>query len=156
MELGRFYFISPKYFEQFPSATLMINRQVSDGQLHNRPYLLAFSDKEGVYWAVPISSRVDKFKEMYARKVHKYKRCDTIDFCEVLGHTKAILIQNMTPVTDEYIQNTYFDGNKNPIQLAYKDNKRIVRRAKKVLELQRKGYDLIWGKPLEIENELAK
>lgn len=155
MNIGHFYFLRSDYFTEFPSTNLMSNNATAEGQPHNRPYFIAFSEN-GFYWAIPISSKVGKFSEIYARKVAKHKRCDTIDFCEILGRKKAILIQNMTPICDKHILNEYVDANNNPVQLPYKDNKRVVRKAKKVLELQRKGYDLIWGKALEIADELTK
>lgn len=149
MVVGHFYFLRSEYFEKFPSTNLMNNHSAETG-LHNRPYFIAFKENENVFWAVPISSKVRKFADMYARKVARHKRCDTIDFCDILGRKKAVLIQNMIPVSDEYVLNEYADPNDNPVQIAHKDNKRIVRKAKKVLELQRKGYDLIFSDVFEI------
>lgn len=156
MNIGHFYFITQEYFEHFSDNNLMSNHLKNDHGEHNRPYLLAFSEKEGVAWAIPISSKIRKFSDMYTHKVAQNKRCDTIDFVSVLGHKKAILIQNMTPVSEKYLLKEYVDSNANPVKLAYKENKRIIHKAKKVLALQRKGYDLIWGKALEIESELTK
>ena len=62
---------------------------------------------------IPFSSQVSKFKDIYDNKIKKYKRCDTIVFGEVLGHEKAFLIQNMCPITAEYMKNEYFDAKAN-------------------------------------------
>ena len=83
---------------------------MAEGISHDRPCFCAFQDsKTGLFWLVPISSKIQKFRRIYQNKVNKYGRCDTIDFGYVLGHEKAFLLQNMCPVLDRYIKNEYFD-----------------------------------------------
>ena len=60
---------------------------------------------------VPISSKANKYKNIYNRSIEKYNKCDNISFCYVLGEQKAILPQNLFPVTKEYIGNIYIDKN---------------------------------------------
>jgi len=105
-------------------------------------------------WLVPISSKISKFERVYKDKINRYGKCDTIDFCNILGHKKAVLIQNMFPTNKEYILNEYLDEHDNPVQLADKTRKRIIHKAKKVLALHRNGYGLIFGDVLEIEKKL--
>lgn len=64
---------------------------------HQRPCFCAFTEDNSIYWVIPISSKVDKFEEVYNDKIKRYGKCDTIDFCHILGHKKAVLIQNMIP-----------------------------------------------------------
>lgn len=106
---------------------------------------------------IPISSRVEKFKEIYNSKIQKYGRCDTIVFGNVLSHEKAFLIQNMCPVTSSYVKNEYIDKKSNiPVQVAGNFEKELVSKAKKVLALQRKGIKLIFPDVLKIESEILK
>ncbi len=154
MDIGHFYFLKPDYFTRFPSSDFMDNHSEVDAQLHNRPYFFAFTEGNDIYWLVPISSKIKKFERIYSEKINKYGKCDTIDFCDILGHRKAILIQNMCPVTADYILNEYCDSADQPVQISEKIRKRIIRKAKKVLALQRKGYDLTFGDILKIETEL--
>lgn len=87
MEIERFYFINNQYFIDFPDKSLMKNREVINGEVHDRPCLYAFHDTDtGIMWAVPFSSKVSKFKEIYQNKIKKYGKCDTIDFGYVLGY----------------------------------------------------------------------
>ena len=87
---------------------LMSNKETVNGQAHDRPCFYAFEDANtGLYWIIPISSQVSKYKN-YA-KIAKYKRCDTLTFGKVLGKEKAVLIQNMCPITSSYIKNEYID-----------------------------------------------
>ena len=92
----------------------MKNKETVNGQVHDRPCFYTFQDNStGIYWMIPFSSQVSKFKKIYNSKIQKYKCCDTIAFGEVLGHEKAFLIQNMCPITSEYIKNEYIDSNAN-------------------------------------------
>lgn len=156
MNIGHFYFLKPKYFLDYPSSTLMNNRAELDMQEHKRPCFCAFTENNSIFWLVPISSKVDKFEKVYQEKIKRYGKCDTIDFCYILGRKKAALIQNMCPVTEEYILNEYLDPHNNPVQICDKNRKRIISKAKKVLILQRKGIDLLFGNVLEIEKKLLR
>ena len=149
MDIGHFYFLKPDYSTQFEFSHFMNNHEDE----RNRPYFCAFKDKD-LYWLIPISSKLAKFERVYRNKIDKYGKCDTIDFCDVLGHRKAFLIQNMCPVTPEYITNEYCDADSHLVQIADKSRKRIASKAKKVLALHRKGYNLIFGDVFTIEKEL--
>lgn len=87
----------------------------------------------------------------------KNKKCDTIVFGEVLGYEKAFLIQNMVPIIPYYIEKEYIDKNCNKSVLINNilQNK-IDRRAKKVIELQRNGINLIFPNVIKIEKELLE
>lgn len=157
MEIGCFYFISPQYFQDFSNTNLMQNKPKSDGHEHNRPAFMAIKGiSKDIYWVVPISSKVDKFTRIYQNKVQKYGKCDTIDFAYVLGQKRAFLIQNMFPITDKYILNRYNDRNSVKVTIDNVSMKRITQKANKVLTLHRKGFNLIYGKVLEIEKNMLK
>lgn len=87
MEIGHFYYIDDSYFMDFPDEYLMKNKERVDGQPHDRPCFYAFKDTAtGIYWMIPFSSQVAKFKKIYDNKMRRYKKCDTIVFGEVLGY----------------------------------------------------------------------
>ena len=93
MDNGHFYFINDQYFIDFPDPYLMQNKEVINGQEHNRPCFYAFEDSnnKGLYWMIPFSSQTNKFHKIYSNKIAKYGKCDTIVFGKVLGHEKAFL-----------------------------------------------------------------
>lgn len=156
MDIGHFYFINNQYFIDFPDKNLMKNRETINGIVHDRPCLYAFQETAtGIYWTVPFSSKVSKYKQIYQNKVVKYGKCDTIDFGYVLGHEKVFLIQNMCPVSDKYINNEYISNNV-PVQLDFNTQQRIIKKAKKILQLQRKGLSLVFPDVLYIESQLIK
>lgn len=105
MNKGHFYYINDQYFIDFSDNYLMKNKEVINGQVHDRPCFFAFKDSQtGLFWMIPISSRIEKFQKIYSNKIKKYGKCDTIVFGEVLGYKKAFLIQNMCPITNHYIK----------------------------------------------------
>ena len=156
MQEGHFYYLSDQYFVDFPDTCLMRNKEVVNGKPHNRPCFYAFKDSStGLYWMIPFSSQVDKFRAIYNKKVKKHKCCNTIKFGYVLGHEKAFLIQNMCPVTDKYILNKYLYGSgQTPVRIDNLLAKNLVADAKRVLLLQRQGVKLIFPDVLKIEAEL--
>lgn len=156
LDIGGFYFIADRYFTDFPDDKLMRNKEHIGGQNHNRPCYYAFSDHPtGLFWLIPISSQIEKFRQVHDSKVSKYGRCDTIHFAHVLGEIRAFLIQNMCPVTEEYIIHRYVDASTDsPVRMNAKPAAEIEKKAKKVLVLHRQGKSLIFPNVLEIERQL--
>lgn len=154
---GFFYFIKDQYFADFQDKYLMTNKEILNGNEHNRPCFYAFKDTETcLYWLIPFSSQIEKFERIYQNKIIKYGHCDTICFGKVLGYQKAFLIQNMCPITDKYLQKCYTDSKNNPIRMNKTFEEKLIKQAKKVMKLQRQGYKLIFPDVLYIESVLLK
>lgn len=158
MEKGHFYYIKDQYFIDFPDEYLMQNKERINGQLHDRPCFYTFQDSiSGLYWMIPFSSQILKFKSVYNRKIQRYKKCDTIVFGEVLGREKAFLIQNMCPITPQYMKNEYIDSKTNiPVRIDGVLEKELREKAARVLALHRKGVRLIFPDVLNIEAKLIE
>lgn len=157
MTKGNFYFIKTEYFKKFNDLNLMKNKENNEKDNHNRPCYYSFQDnKTKLFWMIPFSSQVDKFKKIYSAKIAKYKKCDTIVFGKVLGFEKAFLIQNMCPITEQYILNEYHDTNNNPVRIDSNLEKELTKKAKRILLLQRKGLKLVFPDIISIENQLLK
>lgn len=158
MDNGHFYFINDQYYIDFPDKMLMQNRETINSQAHDRPCFYTFYDEStGLYWMIPLSSQVSKYRKLYNQKIQKYKRCDTLEFGYVLGHEKAFLIQNMCPITPNYIKNEYIDNFANiPVRVDGALEKKLIKKSKRVIALQRKGVKLIFPDVLSIEAKLLK
>lgn len=157
MEKGRFYFLVDKYFIDFPDPSLMQNKESEDGTVYGRPCFYAFKEKDSeIYWMIPISSKVEKYKEKYREKVAKYGRCDTIAFGWILDQERAFLIQDMCPAIDEYIGEEYNYSIKNhlPVEMSRKEKATIESKAKRILYYVRGGKHLVFPDILKIEKEL--
>ena len=156
MNTGHFYYIKDQYYIDFPDDKLMRNKERVNGQPHDRPCFYAFKDEStGLYWMIPFSSQVEKFRGYYNSKIARYGKCDTIPFGEVLGFEKAFLIQNMCPITENYIKNEYIDSRASvPVRIDGRFETELISKAKRVLALQRKGVKLVFPDVLNIEKEL--
>ena len=70
MEVGHFYYIDDSYFVDFPDPYLMKNKETVYGKVHDRPCFYTFQDNSmGIYWMIPFSSQVSKFKKIYNSKI---------------------------------------------------------------------------------------
>ena len=158
MDVGNFYYLTDQYFVDFPDQYLMQNKGTVNGQIHDRPCFFAFVDQStGLYWMIPFSHDVQKYRVHYNKKMQRFGKCDTIDFGYVLGHEKAFLIQNMCPVTTKYIKNKYIDRQSTlPVRVDGAFEKNLIAKARMVLALQRQGKKLIFPDVLKIEAELLK
>lgn len=107
MITGNFYYISDVYYEKFRACNLMGNKEDDESGKHGRPCYYCF-EQAGFFWMIPISSQVSKYKSLYDEKMLRYGgNFDGIRFGYVNGEERAFLIQNMCPVTEEYIESEY-------------------------------------------------
>ena len=59
----------------------------------------------GIYWIIPLSSQIDKYKRIVENKEKVGKPCDIIHIVKLDdSRQSAFLIQDMFPITDEYIE----------------------------------------------------
>ena len=158
---AQLYFLSDQYYLDFPDDRLMKNKDVIEGVPHNRPCFFAFHDSKisDIYWIVPISSKIEKFKQLERDKIKKYGRCNTIRFGTVLGRETAFLIQNMGPATEKYLT-AYIDKNKDPIRIDDRLAADIVKNARAVLGMAKRGAKVIFPDVFKIyhglEDQLVK
>ena len=74
--------------------------------------------------------------------------------CKFLGYKKAFLLQNMCPITERYIANQYFDAHHRPVQLDRFTVNLLIEKAKYVLNLYKRGFDIIFPNVRLIESRL--
>lgn len=156
MDAGNLYFIKDSFYDDFKHDDLKPNKSVdTNGNIHNRPCYYAFKE-DNINWMVPVSSQISKYKRIYNNKTKDGKDCDTIVFGYVKGNENAFLIQNMIPVTDEYVNNMYIDkATGDPIKINEKTKKELNAKIRKVLRLTRNDDAKIVFTPiLEIEAKL--
>lgn len=158
MKNGYLYFIKDSYYEEFQHKNILPNKIPDEnGELHERPCYYTFKEKD-IIWMIPVSSRVEKYKKIYEKKTQNGKDCDTLAFGYVKGNENAFLIQNMIPVTEDYINNIYTnktDGK--PIELNKKIKKELNAKVRKVLRLTRNNIaNIVFTPILEIERKLKE
>ena len=157
MPTAQLYFLSDQYYLDFPDDKLMKNKDMINGVPHNRPCFFAFPDFKvpKIYWIVPISSKYDKFKQIEEKKIQKYGKCNTIRFGTVLGRNTAFLIQNMCPATEEYLT-AYIDKNDQPIRIDARIAADVVKNAREVLSIAKRGAKVIFPDVFKIYRVLEQ
>lgn len=94
----------------------------------------------GLYWMIPLSSRIDKYQRIIENKEKCGKPCDIIHIVELDGNRKsAFLIQDMFPISEEYIEREYTITNNHLILTSEHSAKDIDRKARKVLGMLKRG-----------------
>ena len=139
---GHFYFIKDEFYEALSDCNLMSNKEVTQESMGGRPchYCIEYN---GLYWLIPISSKVDKYKRIYDQKVKKRGRCDTLRFGYVNGKERAFLIQNSFPITAQYVDNEYRIQNGTvAVQISEDLAKELDSLMRKVIRLYENGITL--------------
>ena len=132
---GYAYHIKDSYFKVANDPFLMQNKE--DGKY--RPILYCVKDEHAeIYWMVPITSQYEKFAEIRNKIIHSGKKCKGIVLGEYDDRRAAFLIQNMFPVTKEYIDHIHIK-NENPVPVRKELQKVIEKNVKSFLALNAKG-----------------
>lgn len=146
IDVGCFYFIKDSFFDIIDDAELMKNKE--NGV--KRPCYYCFKSKENdkIIWFIPVSTKIEKYQKIYNNKIQKQIKLgktpsiDTIVFGYVANTYSTFLIQNMFPVTEEYIESQYIK-NKVAIKVSKKLQIEITSKANKVINLYNHGMKKI-------------
>lgn len=143
LETGKFYFIKDNYYEKFNNCNLIGNK-VINGEHRGRPCFYCCEIK-GYYWMIPISSKVDKYETIYNEKIRRYNgNFDGIRFGYVNGEKRAFLIQNICPITEEYIDCIYrIQNNTRDVTINNELAEELRKITRKVLRLYDKGIKIV-------------
>ena len=147
-----FYFIKDEFYKFAEDPLLMENKENGN----KRPCFLAIKDDKNIIWLIPVTSKYEKFKNIYNYKIRKYGSCETIVLGQLLGKDCAFLIQNMFPIIEDYIESEYVQSSNNvPVSISEPLANNIVSKYKKVLALVRAGIKgLVFPNILRIEKNL--
>ena len=119
----------------------------------NRPHYYCFKESNtGIYWIIPMSSKLEKYKKIIETKELKGKPCDTLHIAKLDNNKESVfLIQYMFPITSQYIEREYtIAGNHLKITSEHLA-KRIDKKSRKVLSLIKKGIKFTPTQPNAME-----
>jgi len=145
-------FIKDEFFDDFPDPYLKKNKA------QQRPHYYCFKDDNtGLYWIIPLSSQIEKYNKIIENRKRQNKPCDILHIIK-LGNDKqsVFLIQDIFPITENYIDREY-TINRIPLTLTNeKDRKEIRKKVTKILGMIRNGVKLMNTQPdvLSIEKAL--
>ena len=138
---GYSYHIKDEFFNVVQDKYLMSNKENGN----YRPHFYAIQDKknQALYWMIPISSQVDKYKSIIEKKKRKHGKCNTIVIGKFAGKENAFLIQNTFPVIAKFLDHVHTVDNK-PVTVHKELNKVLVENLREVLALYNRGINLIY------------
>ena len=135
MEERKFYKIKDTFFQEMQDPYLKYNKSA------RRPHYYCYEDERtGIYWMIPLSSRVEKYRKIMAKRENERKSCDIIHIARLdNGRENAFLIQDMFPITEQYIEDEYRIAG-NPLVLTSEHTAKIIeKKAKKVMHMLEHG-----------------
>ncbi len=135
MKKKGFYIIRDKFFEDMPDPYLKGNKA------GNRPHYYCFEDTNTeIYWMIPLSSRIDKYKRIMAKKEKAGKPCDIIHIVKLDDSRESVfLIQDMFPITEKYIEREYTIAGNHLMLTSEHTAREIERKARKVMGMLKRG-----------------
>ena len=135
MKKTGFYIIKDKFFEDMSEPYLKGNKA------GNRPHYYCFEDTNtGIYWMIPLSSRIDKYKRIIEKKEKAGKPCDILHIVRLDdSRESAFLMQDMFPITEQYIEREYTIAG-NHLMLTSEHTIRVIeQKARKVVGMLKNG-----------------
>lgn len=154
---GYSYHIKDEFFGVVQDKYLMGNKE----DCNYRPHFLAIQDNKNkeLYWMIPISSQVGKYKGIMEKKIERYGKCNTIVIGKFAGKENAFLIQNAFPVIKKYFDHVHTIENE-PITIHSKLNRELTVNLREVLAMHKRGIRLIFPDieyiQMKMEEELAE
>jgi hypothetical protein len=138
---GYVYHIKDDYFTKVNDEKLMQNKE---GGTY-RPTFLCMEDKSnpGLLWVVPMSSKIAKFQAIYDKQQAKYGKCLTIVIGEFDGRESAFLLQNMFPITEQYLDHIH-TRNGNPVPVNYSVAQKVRTNMQQLRQLILRGMNVVF------------
>ena len=139
---GHVYFIKDEFFEFVQEPYLMQNKPTT-----KRSHYYAIQDrKTGLYWMISCSSRVDKYKRIIERQKKSGHAVTTIKIKKIAGRESALLLQDMFPISEKYVEPYYRGGH--PVRIGNpKIIKELERASNQVIGMIRAGIQFTKYQP---------
>lgn len=89
---------------------------------------------------IPLSSRIDKYRRIMEKKEKAGKFCDILHIAKLDdSRESAFLIQDMFPITEEYIEREYTIAGNHLMLTSEHTAREIEQKAKKVMGMLKRG-----------------
>ncbi len=154
MKRTGFYIVKDKFFEDMNEPYLKGNKKES------RPHYYCFEDsRTGICWMIPMSRQVEKYKKIINKRLDTKKTCDILYITKLDdGGESVFLIQDMFPITEEYIEREYTIAGKHMLLSSEQRVHELERKAKKVLKKLQHGVKFTPTQPdiMKIMNRLNR
>ena len=150
IKTGYLYHIKDEYFDVVNDDSLMQNHERGK----KRPTYFTIKDKD-ILWFIPISSKVDKYKKIYDKKIEKYGFCNTILIEKIFDEDTAILLQNAFPTLVKYIDHIHTINGK-PARIPEKLEKIILKNFQNLMKLHDRGINVFFTDIDKLKEKMLK
>ena len=135
MKKTGFYIIKDKFFEDMSDPYLKGNKA------GNRPHYYCFEDtSDGIYWMIPLSSRVDKYRRIMETNGTAGTPSHILHIAKLdNSRESAFLIQDMFPITEKYIEREYTIAGNHLMLTSEHTAREIEQKARKVMGMLKRG-----------------
>ncbi len=135
MKKTGFYIIKDKFFDDMSDPYLKGNKA------GNRPHYYCFEDSSaGIYWMIPLSSQIEKYRRIMEEKEKAGKPCDILHIVKLDDNREsAFLIQDIFPITEEYIEREYTIAGNHLMLTSEHTAREIEQKARKVMGMLKRG-----------------
>ena len=137
---GFVYHIKDSYFKVAQDNMLMRNHE---GGAYRPTYLCIQDDKTNLFWAIPMSRQVEKYKKVVDKDIEAYGNCVKILIARYGEAESAFLFQNMFPITEKYIDHIHTIGG-NPVQVDSDVKEKVTQIFKENIRLHKRGVKVIF------------
>ncbi len=150
VQTGYLYHISSDFLKLVDDPNLQINHMGN----RSRPSYFVIKDND-ILWFIPLSSKVDKYKKEYDKKIKKYGKCNTILIRNIANKPSAILIQNAFPTIEKYLAHSH-TVNGIPYRVPTGIQKEIEANFYEVMHLKKEGINLFFTDIDKIKEIITK
>jgi len=137
---GYVYHIKDYYFDTVKDDKLMRNYE---NGAYRPTYFCVKDEKTGLFWVIPMSTRIQKFTAHIKKDIERYGECLKIVIGEYAGTDAAFLLQNMFPILPKYIDHIHLIR-ENPVPVDSRLQVVINRNFRELLRLHRKGIKIVF------------
>ena len=134
-ETGYVYHIKNEYFAKANDPNLMENKE---GASKRPTYYCIKDEKTDIMWVIPMSSKFEKYRAIHDSQIKKRGECLGIEFGVDDWKQSVFLLQNMFPITMEYIDHIHTIG-KDVRPVEHELQGRILRKFNRIRFFQSKG-----------------
>lgn len=104
--------------------------------------------KTGIYWMIPLSSRIEKYERIIENRKKAGKPCDILHIAKLDDSRESVfLIQDMFPITEEYIEREYTIAGNHLMLTSEHTAMEIEQKARKVIGMLKRGVKFIPTQP---------
>lgn len=138
---GYVYHIKDDYFQKVNDDKLMQNKE--NGNYRPTFFCMRDDSEPSLFWVVPMSTRIEKYQAIQEKQTAKYGDCITIVIGEYDNRKSAFLLQNMFPITQDYLDHVH-TRNGNPVPVNHSTQQNVKSKMKQLRRLHGKGYKLVF------------